>query len=900
MKRKLLTGSIALLTFLSIFSFFAFVVDDDPFTTLLKKLEEFVAKNPQEKVYLHLDKPYYAIGDNIWFKAYVIDASTSAPSTLSSILYVELINEKDSVKTQLKLPMQSGITWSDFKLSDSLTEGNYRIRAYTQWMRNAGPAFFFDKTIKIGNSWANKVFTKTNNQYSTENSNQKLVSTIQFSDKAGKPYDDAAVSYEILLSNRSLGKGKGVTNANGEINVTIVNTQPNIYKSGRIIATLTLPNKQQVVKSIPILTTSTVTDVQFLPEGGSLVEGLPCKIGVKAVNPSGLGENISGMISDNDGIEVSKFETSNLGMGAFILNPLPGKTYKAKIKLANGSEITLPLPKVEASGYVIAVNNVDSLKMNIKVMLTPDLMNKGDLRMVAQHNGSVYFVTKVPTSKQLVSVVAPKEEFPSGIVQLTLFNPEGQPVCERIAFVNNGTDKIDLKIQNLKSAYNKREKVQLSFLANNKAKPLQGSFSIAITNSTVVIPDPDNESNIYTSLLLTSDLVGYIEKPNRYFMANDKKAKADLDLLMLTQGWRKIEWKKIATSQFPIITYQPEKTMHISGTITKGGKPVAKGKVSLFSNSGGFFATDTLSDEKGHFNFDQITFTDNVKFLVQARTEKDNKNVQIDLDVIPGQVVTANKNTGDIEVNVNESLKNYLQQSETYFNEQVRRGLLDQTILLKEVKIVEKKNPTPNSQNLNGAGRADQVFTAKDLETATSLSMFLQGRVAGLSMMGGKAVLMRSGGRGSMAIVLDGMNMGGDFSLDEINVTDVESVEILKSIGNTAIYGGGGSNGVLVITTKRGAGTTDYTRYSPGIVTYSPKGYSQGRAFYSPMYDIKPDPKIDLRSTVYWNPHLISDPTGKAVFNYFNTDLPGTYRIVIEGIDSAGDLVHNVYTYQVN
>ncbi len=171
MKRKLIILFFALL---SIFSFSAFITDDDPITALLKKLDEFSTKYAQEKVYLHLDKPYYAIGDNIWFKGYIINAKTSAPSTLSKILYVELINEKDSVKKQLKLPMESGITAGDFKLTDSLSEGNYRIRAYTQWMRNAGPNFFFDKTIKIGNSWANDVFATTTSQISTE-SNAEVV-----------------------------------------------------------------------------------------------------------------------------------------------------------------------------------------------------------------------------------------------------------------------------------------------------------------------------------------------------------------------------------------------------------------------------------------------------------------------------------------------------------------------------------------------------------------------------------------------------------------------------------------------------------------------------------------------------------------------------------------------------
>lgn len=900
MKRNLLVISIALF---SLFSFSAFIIEDDPFTALLKKLEEFTKKYPQEKVYLHLDKPYYAIGDDIWFKAYVINSKTAEPSTISNILYVELINERDSVKRQIKLQMQSGITWGDFKLTDSLTEGNYRIRAYTQWMRNAGSEFFFDKTIKIGNSWANKVFTTAKSELSVDGNAEKVISTINFLDKAGKPYANREVSYEVQLSNRNITKGKAITNANGDVVISYTNNQPNIYKSGKITATITMPDQQKIIKTIPIKSTSKSVDVQFFPEGGNLVDGLPSKVAIKAINADGLGENVSGKVLDNDNMEILSFETKYLGMGSLILNPIAGKTYRAIVKIPGGGEKTINLPKAELSGYVLSVNNTDSAKIGIKVMLSADLLNKGELHLVAQHNGGVYFSAKIPTAKQLVTINMPKAELPSGIIQLTLFSPTNQPVCERLAFVNNTSDKIDLSVENFRSSYAKRENVDFNIKTTAANKPTQGSFSVAVTNASIVTPDLDNESNILTSLLLTSDLVGYVEKPNHYFLNDDINTRKELDNLLLTQGWRKINWKSIINNQNPAITFQPEKTMKISGRITKGGKPVIKGKVSLFSTSGGFFTTDTLSDDNGRFNFDDISFGDSTRFIVQARTGKDNKNVQIDLDMAANQIVTTNKNTGDIEVNVNSTLMSYLNQSDKYFDEQMKRGFLSRTIMLKEVKIVEKKNPAPNSQNLNGAGRADAVITAKDLENAILLSQYLQGRVAGITVVNGQAVSMRSmglNGRSPMAIVLDGMNMGSDFMLDDINVTDIESVEVLKSAGNTAIYGGGGANGVIVITTKRGAGTeSNYARYSPGIVTYSPKGYYAVRQFYSPRYDVKADPKPDFRTTVYWNPHFVSDPTGKANLNYYNTDQPGTYRVVVEGIDASGYLGRKVFTYEV-
>ena len=904
MKKRLVTAFIGIVC---LFGFSAFLTDDDPFATLLKKLDEFVKKYPQEKVYLHLDKPYYAIGDNIWFKAYVTDSRTSLPTTVSNILYVELINDRDSVAKQIKLPMQSGITWGDFKLSDSLGEGNYRIRAYTQWMRNSGPAFFFDKTIKIGNGWTNKVFTKTDFQYSNENNQDRVKTNIQFSNAAASPFANAEVSYQVILGTKKTAVSKTVTDSKGEININVVNASANAFKTGFIITTLTLPGGQKVIKQIPIKTTSNNVDVQFFPEGGSLVEGLPCKVAVKGVNASGLGENLSGTITDNEGVEVLTFETSYLGMGSFSLNPMSGKTYTAKIKFKNGNEKIVPLPKTETSGYLISVNNLDSAKMSIKVMLTPDLLNKGDLDLVAQHNGNVLFSGKVPTVKQIASVVVPKTEFPSGIVQITLFNQQHTPVSERLTFVNNTNDKIELDFPNLKSAYTKKGAVDLSVMATNLKKPVQGSFSIAVTNSSVVNPDLENESNILTSLLLTSDLMGYVEKPNHYFLKNDIETKIELDHLLLTQGWRKINWTTIASSQFPAISYPAEKSMKISGVVTNNGNPVAKGKVSLMSSSKGIFATDTETDANGRFVFDQIAFNDSTKFAIKAVTNTDHKGVKITMDDLPQQLVTENRNRADIETNINETLKSYLKQSADYFNNQESKGFLIRVNQLKAVEIVGKVNKAAStSSNLNGPGNADAVFNADDLKNSVSLSHFLQGRVSGLRIDNGKPYSTRNDGL--MTVFVDGVvvidGQAGDASvsgtLDDNTLLDIESIEILKSIANTTIYGHAGANGIIIITTKTGKARTTFNTRAPGMLAYAPKGFYLVRQFYSPQYDVKKDDQPDYRPTIFWEPHLVSDANGKATIKYYNTDQTGTFRMVIEGFDGEGNLARKVITYTVN
>jgi hypothetical protein len=897
MKIRTILG-ISLITIL--IGLLAFKIDDDSFAALLKKLDEYTKSYPQEKVYLQLDKPYYAVGDDIWFKAYVLNTKTSGPTNNSKIIYVELINEKDSVKKQLKLPLMSGITWGDFKLTDSLSEGNYRIRAYTNYMRNFPSEFFYDKTIKIGNSWANKVFTKTTYTYSKENGADKVTTNIHFEDKNGVAYKGNDVSYDVQLDYKNVAKGKAKTSLTGDIEFSFLNNQAFANKKGKITATFISDDKQKIVKNIPITSTSNDVDVQFMPEGGNLIEELPQKIAFKAINTSGLGETVTGQIIDADGTVITEISTNSVGIGSFVLGAVANKSYTAKIKFKDGSSKDFKLPTAVKSGYILTANNLDSAKLTIKLMATPDLINGKELKIVGQQAGNVYYVSKAKVDKQVLTSTVSKKDLPSGIVQFTLFSEDNQPIAERLVFIKNPLNDINLDLHTAAVSTAKRGKTTFSFKVTNENKPIMGSFSVAVTNSNKVTPDENNESNIYSGLLLTSDLAGYIEKPNNYFLKNDRQTNLDLDNLMLTQGYRRIVWKNIINNLKPTITYPVEKSISISGTVTKGNKPVPGGKVMIMSTKGGFFVMDTVTNAEGKFKFDNLIFGDSTAFIVQARTKTDRKFVEINLDAQPGQqIVSKNINGPDIEVNVNNTLMKYIKESDNYFNELSRLGLLEKTIKLNDVTITEKKNPVKHSDNLNGAGRADYVIQAKDLETCVTLSQCLAGRLPGVIQRGNELYLMRSQNT-PMRIVVDGMNMEADF-LDNINPNDVETIELLKSGAFLAIYGSQGGGGLLIITTKRGdGGAGSYNRYAPGILTIKPKGISVSREFYAPKYDVATkNSRADLRTTIYWNPQVVSDKDGYGKFEYYNADEPGKYRVVIEGIDIMGNLARKVFVYEV-
>ncbi|WP_449439483.1 hypothetical protein [Pedobacter steynii] len=158
--------------------------DEDPIEKLLTSLQSWVEYNSQEKVYLHTDKPYYVVGDTIWFKAYVTIGVKHQLSALSGALYIDLINEGDSIAQALKLPLMAGMAKGSIVLSDTvLREGNYRIRAYTQWMRNAGSEYFYDSTFSIGNSVANTVFAKIDYVYTKDGMQTKVKALIKYTDQ---------------------------------------------------------------------------------------------------------------------------------------------------------------------------------------------------------------------------------------------------------------------------------------------------------------------------------------------------------------------------------------------------------------------------------------------------------------------------------------------------------------------------------------------------------------------------------------------------------------------------------------------------------------------------------------------------------------------------------------------
>ena len=900
--RKIIAALVLITGFVFITAFIG--PGDGSVQKIAAQLNKWAASNPPEKVYLQFDKPYYSVGDDIWFKAYITLGGLHRLSGLSGVLNVELLDDRDSIKQHIKLPVASGLTWGDFALSDTLAEGNYHIRAYTNWMRNAGEDYFFDQHITIINAISNKVFAKAAYTYSTENGKEKVNALINYTDGNGVPYAAKEVKYTVELNGKTVAHGKGITDDKGNVAVNFTNSLNTQFSSGRVVTDLVIDKNETITKTVPVKAISANVDVQFFPESGSLVNGIHSKVAFKAVGADGLGTDIKGTIIDDKLNAVATFNSQHLGMGSFMLTPETGMVYKAHIIFADGSSKDLDLPKAVDKGYVLSIGTDDPDALKIKVSTGRQLLidNTVDtLTLVAQSGGQIYYAAKSNPGSTNFTATVPRDRFPSGIAQFTLFSSKGEPLSERLVFIQN-PDQLKLNVSTDKQTYAPQQKVKINLNAQNSdAKPVIGGFSVSITDETKIPVDENAGNSILANFLLTSDLRGYIERPNYYFNDPTDQTRADLDLLMLTQGYHRFEWKQIMNDKFPVITYQPEKTLAISGHITTlGGKPIAHGKVTMLSTQRGFAFLDTVTDDQGRFEFKNMAFADSLKFVIQARTGKDRKNVQIDLDNVTQQGVTQHKTAPDIQVSVYDGVSAYLKSTRTLYNEEIKYGLAKRTIVLKEVVIKDTRATVKHSTNLNGPGNADQVLTSDQIGLGFNDLTSLEGRLIGVSFRNGIPYSTRGG---QMAVYLDGMKLQSS-ELNMIVMADVASIEVLRSGAYTGIYGGsGGPGGELIITSKDGSEIykDNLKRPVPGIITYSPIGYYKSRLFYSPQYD---DPKTnipvaDLRTTIYWNPNIITDKDGNALFEFFNAGGKATYRVVIEGMDADGDLGRQVYRYKV-
>jgi len=160
------------------------------------------------------------------------------------------------------------------------------------------------------------------------------------------------------------------------------------------------------------------------------------------------------VITDQDGNEVASFNTQHAGMGQFPLTPQPGKQYKAKITESDGAGFTVDLPAAKDAGFILTVNNLGD-SIYVKVAANGVWYKNHEhtaFYLIAQSGGKYYYTAKGNLEGPVFTTLIAKDRFPSGIVRFTLLSQKGEPLNERIVFVQN-SDHLGLKVSSEKQSY---------------------------------------------------------------------------------------------------------------------------------------------------------------------------------------------------------------------------------------------------------------------------------------------------------------------------------------------------------------------------------------------------------------------------------------------------------------
>ena len=576
---------------------------------------------PQEKLYAQTDKPYYLSGETVWFRVYLVDNMSLIPDTTSRYVYAELVNPNDSLVTRVKIRPSSGAYHGYIYLSDKLPAGDYQLRFYTRYMENLGEDYFYRKRITIGNpgSGKYKINTSVVDDKGDLLTELRFVSKSEGEDSPIQPQNVRIRNHRGLLDSYSLVNGNVVRMERDtsymKNNVMYVEYD---YQGGLYRQYINIP--------VP----DSLYDVSFFPEGGTLPAGTLSRIAFKALNPDGLGVPVNGYVLNRSGDTIVRFASNRLGMGVFPIVADKGDVYTAVCTNDKNIVRRFRLPVAESKAIVLhAARQNDNI--NFAVNSSSDLSLPQDLRLVIHCRGRLFYNDRWDLSKDYLSFDS--KSFPSGILHAILTDSGMNPISERLVFNMNSYDIVRTDVSTDKQNYNRREKI-VSYidLKDMSGQPLSGSFSVSVTDDGAVLPDSTN--TIFTTLLLTSDLRGYIEDAGWYFTSEGFREQ-DMDVLMLTQGWRRYDIPSLFQGHIARPEIDFETGPGISGEVKGGltGRPIKGADVTIFAMEEPFVES-TSTDSAGRFVFNNFELPDSTRYMVKGANKRDRGAYDLRMDKV--------------------------------------------------------------------------------------------------------------------------------------------------------------------------------------------------------------------------------------------------------------------------
>ncbi len=638
------------------------------------------------------------------------------------------------------------------------------------------------------------------------------------------------------------------------------------------------------------------TDLSFFPEGGDAITGVSNKIAFKANDQYGRPVKIKGEVRNGKGDVVDKLEVIHDGMGYFFIKPQPGETFKATWEDEKGIKHKTDLPAIRNSGISIQIT-VSGTKRIFSISSAP--ASTSTLKSVhiigTMYQQPVFNITKEIKDGKSEGII-PTESLPSGILTITVFDNDWNPLAERITYVNNEEYifRPEMTVQHWGLNKRARNEIEISVPDN-----LYANLSVSITDAGI---DYDSSDNIISHLLLSGELKGKINNPAHYFLNKSDSITRQLDLVMLTHGWRRFDWEKVLNGQFPKIIYPIDTSyLTLSGRIY-GATPSqlrSAGEIVLMINQKetGVQVFNTPINPDGSFNDPSFVLFDTA--LVYYQLPKSKGLGDVSVQFMQNKLTPFSTNAKATGYFYNRLADTSGNRYHIQLNSAAERELnfLKGKVLATVTINARAKSTTAEldkkyTSGLFSGGDAREFDVLNDPFSASAMDIFqyLQGKVAGLQINATSNPPTLSWRGGTPQLYLDEMSTSTDM-MSTVPVTDVAFIKVFPPpfMGGT----GGGSGGAIAIYTRKGGDR--HQEPGKGLSNNSVSGYTAIRQFYSPNYETfnEKNESKDLRTTLYWNPSVITSPgRNKVILKFYNNDVTNSFRVIIEGMTKEGKLAH--------
>jgi len=681
-------------------------------------------------------------------------------------------------------------------------------------------------------------------------------------------------------------------------------------------------------------------NLSIYPEGGYMVTGLTGRVAVKAVDQRGESIEATGTVYNSSGDPVTFFSTLHNGMGFFDLCPDGGK-YTAEVTSGNRKD-RFTLPEALVKGYTMQVTQkMGHLSVRIGKMQGAPSESLG---ITLACRGKIHAFTAFETgeTEQFLFDFS-KEGVPSGVCQLTLFNAAGAVLAERLVFIANDAG-IRITPLNITTSFAPLSPVTMDFAVSDTAgHPVSTSFSLSVRDRKTETPS-SYSGNVMTDLLFSSDLKGYIDDPAWYFDEQNHQRVQALDLLMLTQGWRRYPWDVMAGKKPFEPTQYMEQNLLIEGKVLEAtrNRPAKNVKVTMWMYSiaeGASQRGECPADEDGSFNFALEDFYGTWDLSLQTKEKGKRKHSRILLDrnfgpepktlgynetQIPEKKADSRENNREellvetpetdtdialpdsvrrIEEIVISARRRWRQENEGLRYANVVYDVKNEVDMLRDkgnsemgnfIEFLLRKPDFTSAENFPHKIR--RFCIECQFETIYMPTVIYKGRpvIFVVNNMPALYISMIEGDRDLDSLAK--YNCGDVTSfifhiVNDLSTDEVETVTIDETSGTAirhlpACYIDKDRYVMVhIYTNSDGKRRVD----EKDIRTTRLQGFSKPVEFYSPDYSQIPLPEgKDIRRTLYWNPDVATDAEGKATVRFFNNDDCQVIRISAETVTADG------------